>query len=124
MTRGTIYRLFWQAHGLDSLDALVPPEISLTAGSKLSIPLIVDNPLSTPIDVNITVRAPDGWKVLPLAPAHISAQKHRYYLRVQATSPADVLPGWQDFTVTAESGGNTIGTVPLRVQLSNWAFPQ
>jgi len=118
------YRLLWQAHGLDRLNGLVPPEVSLTAGGTLSIPLIVDNPLDTPIDVNITVRAPDGWKVMPVPSAHIDPQKHRYYLRVQIVSPAEVQPDWQQFMVTGESGGKTIGTVPLRVQLTRWSFPQ
>jgi hypothetical protein len=118
------YHLFWQAHGLDSLFGLIPYEISLTQGTYLSIPLLVDNPLDTPIDVNISVKAPEGWKVLPAAPAHIAAQEHRYYLRVQAASPAEVRPDWQPFTVTAASGGKTIGTVPLRVQLARDSFRQ
>jgi LmbE family N-acetylglucosaminyl deacetylase len=118
------YQLFWQAHGLDSLIGLVPYELSLTAGTTLSIPLIVDNPLDTPIEVSLSVRAPDGWKVLPVAPAHIAAHNPRYYLRVQAVAPPEVVQGWQEFTVTAESGGKTIGTVPLRVQLTRYSFPQ
>ena len=56
------YRLFWQAHGLDRLFGLVPQEVSITAGGTLSIPLIVDNPLDTPIDVKISVRAPTDGK--------------------------------------------------------------
>ena len=60
----------------------------------------------------------------PVAAAHIDPQNHRYYLRVQAAAPADVRPDWQQFTVSAESGDKTIGTVPLRVQLTQWSFPQ
>jgi LmbE family N-acetylglucosaminyl deacetylase len=118
------YRLFWQAHGLESLFGLVPYEISLTRGSYLSIPLVVDNPLDTPIDVNLSVRAPEGWKVLPVAPAHIAAHEPRYCLRVQAASPVEERSEWQQFTVTAVSQGKTIGTVPLRVQLAQDNLPQ
>jgi len=118
------YRLFWQAHGLDSFFGLVPYEISLTRGTYLSIPLVIDNPLDTPIDVNLSVRAPEGWKVFPVAPAHIAAHEPRYCLRVQAASPEEVRKEWQQFTVTAESQGKTIGTVPLRVQLVQDSFPQ
>jgi LmbE family N-acetylglucosaminyl deacetylase len=118
------YRLFWQAHGLDSLFGLVPSELSLTRGTRLNIPLVVDNPLDTPIDVNLSVRAPEGWKVVPEAPAHLAAHESRYCLRVQAASPAEVRREWQQFTVTAESQGQTIGTVPLRVQLSQDSLPQ
>jgi LmbE family N-acetylglucosaminyl deacetylase len=118
------YYLFWQAHGLDSLLGLIPYEISITQGTYLSIPLIVDNPTDAAIDVNISVSAPQGWKVLPTPPAHIEAQVHRYYMRAQAAAPAEIRPDWQMFTVTAESGGKTIGTVPLRVQLARDSFRQ
>jgi len=102
----------------------VPYEISLTRGTYLSIPLVIDNPLDTPIDVILSVRAPEGWKVLPVAPAHVAAHESRYCLRVQAASPAEVRTEWQQFTVTAESQGKTIGTVPLRVQLAEDNLPQ
>jgi LmbE family N-acetylglucosaminyl deacetylase len=118
------YRLLWQAHGLDRLFGLVPEEVSIPVGGTLNIPLIIDNPFDTPIDVNISVHAPDGWKVAPVAPVHIDPQNHRYYLRVQAAAPTEMRKEWQQFTVTAESGNKTIGTVPLRVQLTRWAFPQ
>jgi LmbE family N-acetylglucosaminyl deacetylase len=118
------YRLFWQAHGLESLFGLVPDEISLTRGTVLSIPLVVDNPLDAPLDVTLSVSAPEGWKVLPVAPAHVAARDPRYCLRVQATSPAEVRQDWQPFKMTAESQGKTIGTVSLRVQLSQDSFPQ
>ena len=118
------YRLFWQAHGLDSLFGLVPYEISLTRGTDLNIPLVIDNPLDTPIEVNLSVRAPEGWKVMPVSPAHVAAHESRYCLRVQAASPAEVRREWQQFTVTAESQGKTIGTVPLRVQLAQDNLPQ
>jgi hypothetical protein len=118
------YRLFWQAHGLNRLFGLVPEEVSIVTGSTLYVPLIIDNPLDTPIDVRISVRAPDGWKVMPVALTHVEAQNHRYYLRVLAVAPNEVREDWQQFTISAEAGNKTIGTVALRVQLTGWAFPQ
>ena len=118
------YHKFWQAHGLDHLASIVPIEVSVHVDGTLVIPLIVDNPLDSAIDAAFSVKAPDGWKVTPVAPASI-APHSQYYLRVLAAAPATKLPGWQQFAVSAESGHKSIGTIPVRVELSDgWVAPQ
>jgi hypothetical protein len=118
------YHKFWQAHGLDHLANIVPPEISVHVDGTLAIPLIVDNPLNTAIDTTFSVKAPDGWKVNAVAPASI-APHSQFYLRVLAVAPPTKLPGWQEFTISAESQNKTIATVPIRVELSDgWVAPQ
>ena len=118
------YRKFWQAHGLDHLQSLVPLEISVHVDGTLAIPLVIDNPLDTAIEVTFTVTAPDGWKVTPVAAASV-APHGEYYLRVLAVAPATKLPGWQQFTVSAKSGNRSIGTVQMRAELSTgWVAPQ
>jgi hypothetical protein len=90
----------------------------------LAIPLIIDNPSDNTIDVSLAVKAPDGWKVTPVAPASVGPHS-QYFLRVQAAAPSTKLPGWQEFTISAESANKSIGTVPLRVELSTgWVAPQ
>ena len=118
------YHTFWQAHGLEHLKTLVPLEISIHTNGVFYIPLIIENPLGHAIDVNLSAQAPDQWKVRPLAPLSIPAHAE-YYARVTADAPATKLPGWQNFTVTAESAGKNLGTIPIRVELSNgWVAPQ
>ena len=118
------YHKLWQAHGLDHLASIVPAEISIHVDGALAIPLVVDNPLDTAIDTTFSVKAPEGWKITPVAPASI-APHSQFYLRVLAAAPATKLPGWQEFMVSAESGHKNIGTVPVRVELSNgWVAPQ
>jgi LmbE family N-acetylglucosaminyl deacetylase len=117
------YRKFWQAHGLSRLPGLVPQEVSVPTEDILNIPLLLENPLDTAIDITLGVHAPEGWAVKPVAPAHIDAHT-RYFIRVQAKAPAERRSEWQQFTITAESTTGMIGTVPLRVQLTNWALPQ
>jgi LmbE family N-acetylglucosaminyl deacetylase len=118
------YRGFWRAHGLDRLANVVPLEITVKVGGSLAIPLMVENPTDRAISVSLSVQAPDGWEVKPLAP--VSVDPHaRYYLRVQATAPSTKLAGWQQFTVSAKEGNRTIGIVPIRVELSTgWVAPQ
>jgi LmbE family N-acetylglucosaminyl deacetylase len=118
------YHQFWQAHGLDHLQSLVPLEISVHVDGTLAIPLVIDNPLDTAIDVSFSVAAPDGWKVTPVAAASV-APHVEYYLRILAAAPATKVPGWQQFTVLARSGNKTIGSVQIRAELSSgWVAPQ
>ncbi len=118
------YHKFWQAHGLDHLARIVPVEVSVHVDGTLVIPLIVENPLDSAIDATFSVKAPEGWKVTPVAPATI-APHSQYYLRVLAAAPATKLPGWQQFAVSGESGHKNIGTIPVRVELSDgWVAPQ
>ncbi len=118
------YHKFWQAHGLDHLGSIVPIEVSVHVDGTLVIPLIVENPLDSAVDATFTVTAPEGWKVTPVAPASI-APHSQYYLRVLAAAPATKLPGWQQFAVSAEIGHKNIGTIPVRVELSDgWVAPQ
>jgi LmbE family N-acetylglucosaminyl deacetylase len=118
------YHIFWQAHGLDHLASIVPTEVTVKVGGILAIPLIIENPLETAISVELSVQAPEGWKV---EPAHaVSIAPHtRYLQRIQATAPETKVPGWQNFIVSAQSDSQNIGTVPVRVELSTgWVAPQ
>jgi LmbE family N-acetylglucosaminyl deacetylase len=118
------YHKLWQAHGLDHLASLVPVEISVHVDRVLAIPLVVENPLDTVIEVNLSVKAPEGWKVAPVAAAAV-APHSRFYLRVQATAPASRSPGWQEFLISGEVGNKPIGAVTLRAELSSgWVAPQ
>ena len=118
------YRQFWQAHGLDHLATLIPAEVTIPVGGTLSIPLIIDNPLDTAIDVKLDVQAPDGWRLMNPASSASIPPHTLYFLRVQAAAPGTTRPGWQQFKVFAESNRKSIGTVSLRVELANWALPQ
>lgn len=118
------YHEFWKAHGLVHLATIVPLEITVKVGGGLLIPLIVDNPLDHPIDVRISVKSPDGWKAEPTAPVTVNAHD-RYFLHVRFAAPETELPGWQRFEVVGQSGGETIGTVTMRAELSTgWVAPQ
>lgn len=118
------YHEFWLAHGLDHLAAIVPTEVTVKVNGTLIIPLIIQNPLDSALHVDLSIQAPPQWKVKPSGA--ISIDPHtRYVVRVQADAPDTALPGWQNFVVTAQSDGHTIGTVPLRAQLSSgWVAPQ
>ena len=120
----SFYRKLWQAHGLDHLATIVPTEITIHTDGVLYIPLVIENPLDRTIRVNLSVQAPDGWKVKPLAPVAVDPHTG-YQVRVLADAPSTKLPGWQNFVVSAESEGKGLGQVPIRVELSSgWVAPQ
>jgi LmbE family N-acetylglucosaminyl deacetylase len=118
------YHVFWQAHGIDHLANIVPVEVTVKVGGTVAIPLIIDNPLDKSVSVSLSVKTPEGWKLKPTTMAVIDPHT-RYFLRVQAFAPKTPLLGWQNFAVSAESDNQTIGTIPIRVQLSaGWVAPQ
>ena len=118
------YHEFWNAHGLEHLNNIVPLEIGVKVGGGFWIPLIVTNPLDRPVQVDFSVQAPDGWKVEPTAPATVEAHS-QYDTRVRIAAPDASLPGWQHFTVVGRFERETIGTVAVRAQLSTgWVAPQ
>lgn len=88
------------------------------------IPLIVDNPLDTPLQINFSVEGPPGWKVMPVNPASVKAHT-RYFLRVRAAAPSNLVAGWQQFVISGQSASGDVGTVRLRAELSTgWVAPQ
>ena len=102
----------------------MPLEISIHTDGVFYIPLIIENPLDHAIEVNLSAQAPDGWKVRPLVPLSVPAHAE-YYARVTADAPSTKLSGWQNFTVTADSASKSLGTIPIRVELSDgWVAPQ
>jgi LmbE family N-acetylglucosaminyl deacetylase len=117
------YRQFWEAHGLHLLFGLVPPEVTVQAGTTLYIPIAINNPTNVAADAEISVQAPEGWKVAPIANAHIDPHS-RHYIRVQAAVPAEKREDWQQFEVSAKSGTKKIGSISIRVQIAGWALPQ
>lgn len=118
------YRKLWHAHGLEHLADIVRPELTVHISRDFVIPLVIQNPTETSINVSFSVKTPEGFRVAPIAPAAVPPH-NLYYVRVQGAAPDTKLPGWQQFTVSAESEGKNIGTVPLRIELSTgWVAPQ
>jgi LmbE family N-acetylglucosaminyl deacetylase len=118
------YQKFWRAHGVETIASIVPLEVTVHTDDMLSIPLILTNPTSEPIDATVSVEAPAGFQVRPIGVAQVPAHG-RYLLRVQAKAPANVVAGWQNFKVSGQVKDKSLGTLALRVEVSNgWVAPQ
>ena len=64
------YRAFWKAHDLRHLEAFFPPELGLTPGATIKLPLALDNG-PTQATFTVRVKAPAGW--LAVVPVSVAA---------------------------------------------------
>ncbi len=119
------YPRFWQAHGIEHLANLVPPEVEVGYASLLTIPAVIENPTSTSLNVNLSVDLPNSAWTLMNRPAAFSIEPHgEYSLHLRIKTPATKASGWQRIALKAESGGKSIGEIPIRIRLDNGALPQ
>ncbi len=120
------YRDFQRAHGLSDLPTLLPgPEIAVSPGSLVHIPVLIENGSDTPVEVDVTVKAPSGWKPLrgwgryPVA-GHLVVPTN-----LAIAVPADAARQWYEVRIQASGAdGSALGTISLRVHIEQDALPQ
>jgi LmbE family N-acetylglucosaminyl deacetylase len=123
------YAEFRRIHGLDHLSHPQPPEIALQAGTSLVIPLWLKNETAGACGVTLSVDAPAGWTVQSGAGKFMLAPKQWAAGRIEMALPAlaDGAKSKEDakeVTVRAESNGQNVGVVKLRVELRKRALPE
>ena len=123
------YAEFYPAHGLCQLPVAKVPEIRVQAGSTLVVPVVMHHEPTGTLPVNLTVKAPEGWKVGQGARRMILPAEESTSLAVHIETPAlssdelnKAVP--QEVQVSAEAGGQQAGEVRLRVLLRATALPQ
>jgi hypothetical protein len=117
------YREFWRTHELGILAGLVPIELTVAAGDRFSIPLIVENPTAAPMDVIFSTLTPVGFHLQSIMPLTVPPHG-RAFTRMRVKAPASRATGWQNFKVEAATGSKIIGDVAFRVEIGAWALPQ
>jgi len=129
----SFYAEFRRAHGLTNLPHPEPPEIALQAHGTLVIPLWIRNRTAKAQEITIAATLPAGWTSESGTGKFIVAAKQTAAPRVEVNlpappeKPAEKTPPKaepQEVTVRAETNGQTIGEVKLRVELRNRALPQ
>lgn len=85
------YRDFYPAHGLQSLEKLVPPQTSLSYGNQLWLPLLLRNNTSSAVDVQFSSDLPSGWSG--------DTRQGMYHLESHGSYPIELF-------LTAPSGTN------------------
>jgi LmbE family N-acetylglucosaminyl deacetylase len=123
------YAEFRRAHGLGQLPHPEPPEIALQAGTTLAVPLWLRNRTAATREVTLSADLPAGWTVQGGAGKFVLAAKQVAAARVDIALPelGEADPKKQEpreVTIRAESNGQSIGIVKLRVVLRKRALPQ
>ena len=125
----SFYAEFRRAHGLTSLPHPEPPEIALQAPGTLVIPLWVRNRTAKNQEITLSVALPTGWTTQDGTGKFTVAAKQVAATRIEITLPALAENGSkklepQEISVHADSNGQSIGEIKLRVELRKRALPQ
>src|SRR6202035_1964036 len=114
---------------LERLPQLDIPEIAVAAGGVLEIPIWLRNLTNAMRDIKLTAAVPNGWTVKTGADTYSIRPGEDDAATIEIGVPQ--LPASEtkskeisDVLVSAESGGQNMGTIKLRVQLRAHALPQ
>ena len=123
------YAEFRRAHGLTHLPHPEPPEIALQAPGTLVIPLWLRNRTAKTQEITLTAALPAGWAMQSGTGKFSVAAKQAAAARLEVNLPAlaENAPKKleaQEITVHAESNGQSLGDLKLRVELRKRALPQ
>jgi len=125
----SFYAEFRRAHGLSNLPHPEPPEIALQGHTTMVLPLWVRNRTGKTQEISLAAALPAGWTLQSGTGKFTVAAKQVAATRIEVMLPA--VPEneakkteLQEIGVHAESNGQTIGEIKLRVELRKRALPQ
>jgi LmbE family N-acetylglucosaminyl deacetylase len=124
----SFYDDFRRAHGLLKLPHPEPPEMALQYGTILIVPLWLRNPLATSQKIKFSAVLPAGWSAQSGAETVLVGAKQVAAARIEIALPAAPDDGkkkeLQEVTINAESEGQSIGVIKIRVELRKKALPE
>ena len=118
------YRAFWKAHNIDHLAKLYSPEAQVAPGESLWVPLLIRNDTAEPKEITLRTTLPPSWTQTPNVTVYRVGPHDCYAVQLVLASPASQKGSWQNLTWNAESGGQSIGSVTLRVNVAGNGLPQ
>ncbi len=118
------YVQFWAAHGLDNLSTLLPPEVEAGVSTRVSLPILLDNPGPDPFEAKIDVAVPEGWRLERGAGDFQVNGMETAARRVIAVVPPSANGDWNDISIRASAAGKSIGQLKVRVHVVPWSLPQ
>ncbi len=118
------YRQFCPAHNVGHVAHLLAPEVSIAPGERLHVPLLIHNDTSEAQEVKLTAFLPAGWMESAGAGVYTVRPHESYAVQTFLASPPKDAPAWQDLTWKAESRGQSVGSIVLRVNLAAGGLPQ
>lgn len=117
------YRNFWRAHELKSLETL-RPEIALQPRDTLTIPIVIRNSTSAPVEVNISADLPAGWTSASAIPSTSVSAQNQSTVLVRAIAPSQLSEKFAEIKLRAESQGKILFQDSVFVQVSAYVAGQ
>lgn len=118
------YKQFWSAHNIGHLASLYSPEAQVAPGDTLWVPLLIRNNTDAPKEVSLRPTLPAGWSQKPDTTLFKVAAHDFYAVQLTITPAPEHKNTWQTLTWNAESAGQKIGSVALRVSVVGNGLPQ
>jgi len=112
------YRDFYRAHGLKSMENLVPPQSALGESHQLWVPLLLRNDSSSPVDITLRPDLPEGWAGFKRGGSYNLQPNSIYPVQAFLTAPSEPnQKSPQVLTWTADKDGAEIGKVTISVSM-------
>jgi LmbE family N-acetylglucosaminyl deacetylase len=119
------YERFWRRHDVEHLSRLGPPAIAIAPGSVLRFPMLLHNDTQQPKEIRVRAASmPAGWSERSGSGIYAVAAGGVVAADVLLQSPAQENRASTEISYAADSGGEPIGSVALRVQLRGGGLPQ
>jgi hypothetical protein len=88
------------------------------------VPLTIRNDSDAEKQVTLHSTLPPGWSEQPKATTYTVGAHDSYPIQLTINSSASQKGTWQTLTWTADSAGQSLGTVTLRVDVVSNGLPQ
>jgi len=119
------YENFWRRHEVEHLARLGPPVIAITPGGVLRMPMLLRNGTAEAKEIRIRAMSlPQGWSERSGSGAYAVDAGRTVAADVWLQTPAQESKEPAVISYVAESAGQSLGTVTLRVQLHPGGLPQ
>ncbi|MBN2413081.1 PIG-L family deacetylase [candidate division KSB1 bacterium] len=118
------YRDFWKAHDIGHIGKIFEPEIGISYGGYLHIPLVLRNGTSDTVSVSLTGAFPEGWQESAGSAIYTLSPGKVYPVQTFAFAPDEGVDEDQFIVWTAKMKNNVIGSLRMKVSLSEWTLPQ
>jgi LmbE family N-acetylglucosaminyl deacetylase len=118
------YETFRHAHGLQHLPRALVPEIAITSGATLQIPLLLRNRTTASREITLTLAAPAGWTTQGGIASYTVRAGDQLPVLVTSTSPTTAEGPVDEIVCSAQADGQTISAIKLRVRRRSGGLPQ
>ena len=118
------YNAFREAHDIGHLGALVEPELEVAAKSYVHIPLLLHNETADSVEVELTPETPDGWKEASGRGRYRLAPGETCPVQTFFFAPHETSGQMQNVRWMASVKGKEVGSVVVKIKVSEWTLPQ